>query len=158
MKRDRYTEYATAAFRDYAASRLTAAERAEQLYEQNIKNAAEHIGIGAPKNNVGAAISYAEEAKADYAAYIADMEAVEKTLDYLKSHNKQYIIFALKNIYMTDPKSRITPRIIGQRVRWVATKSYCDTRTVYKWLKQARRLFAEFRGLNPGEVVYKFGQ
>lgn len=158
MKRDRYTEYATAAFREYAASRLTAAERAAKLYELNINSAAERIGTGAPKNNVGAAISCAESAKEEYAAYIADVEAVEKAMKYLEEHNKQHIISAVKNIYMTDPKRKITSKIIGQRVRWVATNSYADVRTVYKWLNQACRIFAVFRGLNTGEKQYKFGQ
>lgn len=150
MRKDRITDYATAAFKDYAKlGGQTSKTYADKRYNFAALTAAENIGVDAPKNNVGAAIAAAERQKEENAPLLADMAAVEHTFERLK--NKQHIIDAVKAVYMTEPFRPLSQREIGRRVINFAVNYPADVRTVYKWLKQARQLFAYYRGLYPGE-------
>lgn len=150
MRKDRITDYATAAFKDYAKYGATSRELASKLYSRAALTAAEHIGVEAPKNNVGAAIAAAEKTTEECAPLLADMEAVERTFEHLK--NKGHIIDAVKAVYMAEPFQPLSQREIGRRVINFAVNYPADVRTVYKWLKQARQLFAFYRGLNVLEM------
>jgi hypothetical protein len=81
--------------------------------------------------------------------YLEDMKAVEKTLEYLKSNRKDDILAAVNAVYMHALSAdKAANQTISLRVRRFAVDYPADERTVYKWLKQARYIFAGYRGLN----------
>ncbi len=116
MKKNRYTDYAIAAFRDYAEySAHTDLEEDE--------------------------------------ARLADVKAVEETLRQLENQNKQYIISAVKFVYMQGLHEKFTAQVISKRVLSFASQNYVHCRTVYKWLNQANRIFAYHRKLCDGSEM-----
>ena len=103
---------------------------------------------------------YATAAFRDYALYksdkldkcadqpfLNDLCAVEKTLDFFNTHDKQYIVEAVQAVYFSADKNPIRKRSISERVRRFAVDCSADESTVYRWLKEARNKFAHFRGL-----------
>lgn len=77
----------------------------------------------------------------------ADDEAVRKTLEYFNSKNKQYISGAVEAVYFAGASEPLRICNISRRVSRYALEHYADESTVYRWLKEARRKFAEYRGL-----------
>ena len=101
---------------------------------------------------------YATEAFRDYANYgdkvpiispslKADYIAVENTLKHFMVIGKPYIVFAVKAVYFAGSNERLHQRDISSRVSRFAIEHHADESTVYRWLKEARCKFAEYRGL-----------
>lgn len=76
-----------------------------------------------------------------------DYEAVRKVLDYFKSEGKPYIVGAVEAVYFSGASEPLRICSISRRVSRYALEQYADESTVYRWLKEARRKFAEYRGL-----------
>lgn len=78
-----------------------------------------------------------------------DNAAVEKTLTYF-SDKKPYIVSAVKAVYFIDAGVPFRKKTISSRVLDYARLEHIDASAVYRWLREARHKFAEYRGL----VIY----
>lgn len=79
-----------------------------------------------------------------------DLLAVIDTLDALTSSGKDYIRQAVSAVYFVAPTAALHKGEINLRVTKFAVSNYTDERTVFRWLKEARLLCADYRGLNIG--------
>lgn len=79
-----------------------------------------------------------------------DLLAVIDTLDALTSSDKDYIRQAVSAVYFVAPTAALHKGEINLRVTKFAVSNYTDERTVFRWLKEARLLCADYRGLNIG--------
>lgn len=79
-----------------------------------------------------------------------DLLAVIDTLDALTSSDKDYIRQAVCAVYFVAPTAPLQKGEINFRVTKFAINNYTDERTVFRWLKEARLLCADYRGLNIG--------
>lgn len=79
-----------------------------------------------------------------------DLIAVIDTLNILSRSGKDYICRAVYAVYFIAPGALLRKGEINSRVIKFATSNYTDERTIYRWLKEARLLCADFRGLNTG--------
>lgn len=155
--KDKNRDYATVAFATYIRLGCPTREEREAQIRQEVYD--RHRGKD-PKFVVGAAEIELRRLK----GHLDDIEAVNKTFDMLygyipplyvgaKTHNGKDIADAVKEIYFTFGNEKIPERdIIGPRVRAHAMAVPVDTRTVYRWLKYARNLFALLRGLDVSDI------
>lgn len=131
--------YAVEAFRFYArVGKISAEEYRKRIYD----GAAENTEITELKNAQG--INAVNEAK----GALYDIEAVGRTLEILSKSGKDYIISAIEQIYFVLPGRRLSTYETGARVKGFALLCPASERTVYRWLKTAREIFAKERGLN----------
>lgn len=119
MKRDRCRDYATQAFVWFGAVRNKSVE--EFIVEE---------GIDA----------------VEYEDFCADLFAVAETLFELAATDREYIIDAVREVYMCSRKFPGHDDI-ACRVRHHAFAVPATEKTVYKWLETARDIFADKRGL-----------
>lgn len=70
------------------------------------------------------------------------------TLETLNKSGKDYIIKAIEQIYFVSPNKCLSSKKIGERVKRFAFMCPASERSVYRWLKIAREIFAQERGLN----------
>ena len=77
-----------------------------------------------------------------------DLLAVIDTLNDLTNSGKDYICQAVNAVYFVAPTAALHKGEINLRVTKFAVSNYTDERTVFRWLKEARLLCANFRGLN----------
>ncbi|MCH5188282.1 MAG: hypothetical protein J1F63_07735 [Oscillospiraceae bacterium] len=139
LKKDNCQSYTIEAFRFYAA-----------MGRPTFLQAKAKVVIDAVKNCGGdeqAAILAGQTAVRDNTAMLLDIYAVEKMLEILKFAHKDYIIRAVEEVYFVSPKAPLKRGALTARVRRAAFTLYCDERTVYFHLREARRLFASLRGL-----------
>lgn len=79
-----------------------------------------------------------------------DLLAVADTLNALANSGKDYICQAVSAVYFVAPTKPLHKGEINLRVTKFAVNNYTDERTVFRWLKEARLLCADYRGLNIG--------
>lgn len=79
-----------------------------------------------------------------------DLLAVIDTLNALTNSGKDYICQAVSAVYFIAPTKPLHKGEINLRVTKFAVNNYADERTVFRWLKEARLLCADYRGLNIG--------
>lgn len=79
-----------------------------------------------------------------------DLLAVIDTLNALTNSGKDYICQAVSAVYFVAPTKPLHKGEINLRVTKFAVNNYTDERTVFRWLKEARLLCADYRGLNIG--------
>lgn len=147
MNKDNFRDYATEAFRFYAAcGKLTADEIMQRVREDIYTEAAGNfllVSGGSYSDAVAHAVMRAEDAIKEMGAEIADIVAVEKTMRRLNSNQKK----AVEIVYFTDPEEPIGKNEISARVHKAEMEIHAGERTVYRWLATARKIFAEERGL-----------
>lgn len=147
MNKDNFRDYATEAFRFYAAcGKLTADEIMQRVREDIYTEAAGDfllVSGGSYSDAVAHAVMRAEDAIKEMGAEIADIVAVEKTMRRLNSNQKK----AVEIVYFTDPEEPIGKNEISARVHKAEMEIHAGERTVYRWLATARKIFAEERGL-----------
>ena len=102
-----------------------------------------------------AALGYPSKAqviadKTMHRALQLDLLAVIDTLNALTSSGKDYICQAVSAVYFVAPTAALHKGEINLRVTKFAISNYTDERTVWRWLKEARLLCADYRGLNIG--------
>lgn len=102
-----------------------------------------------------AALGYPSKAqviadKTMHRALQLDLLAVINTLDDLTNSGKGYISQAVSAVYFVAPTAPLHKGEINLRVTKFAINNYTDERTVFRWLKEARLLCADYRGLNIG--------
>lgn len=120
MKKDNIRDYITEAFRLYSASGLPDADA--------IKNMQNQLSKGA----------------------ILDLIAVDETLKYLNDNNKSDVAAAVSAVYFKKPNQKLRKNEITERVVLFAQQNYINESKVWRQLKYARKLCAEYRGLNTG--------
>ena len=137
MKKSSITDYATAAFALYYRYGCRGAEElSEYLYQRELLR----------HDRPEIAVKRAEATLVEYAPLIADVAAVEKTLNLLKQCGDPARYRAIEIVYLQS--GVINRKAISFRVRRAAIETPTTERTIYRWLKEARTVFAEFRGLN----------
>lgn len=140
MKKEHTRDYVTEAFRLYAAMGQPTYERAKaDIYNAEL---AKHSG-----NNPSVAIAQAEAAVNNNAPMLLDILAAERTMDLLERGDKEYIVEAVKAVYFVRPTAPLRRGDISKRVRYHSLNYPADERTIYRWLKEARLLYAAIRGL-----------
>lgn len=79
---------------------------------------------------------------------IADVAAAADTLAELSGGGKKHIADAIQAVYMVDPHKPMTNSTVSLRVRRLAiAHAHADERTVYRWLKEGRKICAKKRKL-----------
>lgn len=158
--KDYLRDYATAAFRFYASKKMTAEQYKKKIYNEALeqqRKLEKESGISCPTE---AAIIRAEAAVNEKLAEIRDMEAVELTLAELNGdsdfyentlrscrHERREIVQAVEIVYFADPEKELESGDIYNRVHKAEINIPASERSIYYYLKKARLLFAENRGL-----------
>lgn len=78
----------------------------------------------------------------------ADIEAVRKTIKTLERGGKEYIVSAIRAIYFQNPKAPLRKGDISARVHKFSLAYPVSEKQAYAWLKYARMICADFRGLS----------
>jgi len=142
--RDHLRDYCTAAFIFFAKNGKSSAKYKARLVNDILYN--RHRNEGLSKN-----INKPTEMEAlhyqkiwdEKHAEINDMEAIERTIAIIeKMSNGQSILKAIKYVYFDSESSNIKNRIHVAEIHIPASE-----KSIRKWLKQARTLFALERGL-----------
>lgn len=140
MKKDHARDIAEDGFADYARWRGCTRERCVEIirsatYEQYQELSPDKVMVKA------------DEAVAEAAPLLNSIEAVHKTFETLKRNQKGYIVDAVKFVYCESPNRKPSRNEISMRIRAFAMKSYADDRTIYRWLREARSLYAYYLGV-----------
>lgn len=147
--KDHIRDYATDAFKFYALNGKSAEKYKQKIYIEaleSLKRKEENFiksGISKPTEQ---AIIKADEAVVERMSEILDMEAVDKVLAEFEVRNKT-INKAIEIIYFTDAEKDLGLGDIKNRVIKASIELHADERSIYRWLKKARELFAYQRGL-----------
>ena len=140
MKKDFIRAYATGAFARY--EHLGRPTRAE--YEAKIRQEVyTRLSLKEPRIILMKADAEVSARK----PILDDIEAVQKMFDMLEENGKGYISKAVEAVYLISSDGRPSRNEIVNRVLHYANSVPIDERSVYRWLKYARELFAMFRGL-----------
>ncbi|KOF56802.1 hypothetical protein AGR56_09050 [Clostridium sp. DMHC 10] len=147
--KDHIRDYATEAFRFYASVRMTADQYKKMIYDETLENYKKKemncsFNISKP---VEAAIMAAEKEVDKRIAEIRDLEAVEMTLAELGAMHRWDIVQAIKIVYFKEPEEEIEKGEIQNRVHTAELEVPASERSIYYYLRKARKLFAEKRGL-----------
>ena len=156
MKKDNITDYAIDAFRFYVRKgRPTYEGLMDEIIKQADQEAKQEIvgssgGIAKPTEY---AVFRREQALQMHEAELLDILAVNKVITMLNiNETGKRIMDALEAIYFVHPfrdfeRGEISCLVIkaGQE------KLFCSEKTVYRYLKEARQLFAYERGLRISE-------
>jgi phosphoribosyl-ATP pyrophosphohydrolase len=146
--KDSIKDYATAAFRFYALHDRSAEKYKEKIRQEAIEKVEERMKVQSQKGSpTESALMRSEEAINEKIAEICDLEAVEKMLAQLQANNKGYILSAIEYVYFTEPNKELCKCDIQDRVRAASIEIPAGERSIYRWLKQARDMFAYERGL-----------
>ncbi len=145
MKGDNVKKYALDAFRFYAKTGGSVAYKTKIKDDAMIATKVE-VKSGGKGSPTEAAIIRVEKALEDAHAQIADLEAVEGTINLL-SKTRPDIVKAITIVYMTHPEKRPAKGDIQGRVARATIEIPASERSVYSWLSIAREAFARRRGL-----------
>lgn len=150
MKKDHIRDYATEAFRYYAACGCPTSEQVkEQIYTQISERSSRDYTEVAAVMSTSSATEYgamaAEDAFERHKAEILDILAVEKALAELRYDPA--VIRAIEMVYFPNPDKELRKGDISDRVHVAELMIPASERTIYYWLKKARKIFARHRGL-----------
>lgn len=142
MKKDHIRDYATEAFRFYAKS-----GGKEAYLNRLMEDISKSKGNGIC-NPTEAVLVSKEKIMESRAAEFADIEAVDRVLAILvKSCQGNYIRKAIEMVYFKDCRKNTEKGEISKRIHYAEIHIPASERQIYYWLKKARTLFAEERGL-----------
>lgn len=142
MKKDHIRDYATEAFRFYAKT-----GGSEKYIEHIIQDLQKQQGNGVCSPTESALISK-EKAIEARSAEFADLRAVDKVLSILDmSKQGKFIREAMEYVYFKDCDKEVEKGDISSRIHNAEINIPASERQIYYWLKKARMLFAEERGL-----------
>ena len=140
MKKDYIRDYATGAFRYYAGLGRPSFEQAkEAVFARAVKDA--------EMEDPQAAVVAGERAVRNSMPQLLDIYAADMTMRLLTMGGRDYIARAVEEVYFTGPKLPLRKGDISARVLRCCRIYHADERTVYRWLRDARRMFAGLRGL-----------
>lgn len=147
MKKDNIRDYATEAFRYYAACGMKTSEELKQQVKDQIyaqtKREKVRSGSGIYTDSIACAVMAAEGEMYEMAAEFLDIIAVEKTIQKLSCHQKK----AVEIVYFTNPEQELKKGEISERIRKAELEIPASEQSIYRWLKKARGIFAQERGL-----------
>lgn len=144
MKKEPTRDYVTEIFRTWAEAGMPTYEEArERIYEEALR-AYSHT-------DAATAAAQAELAAKKRTPLLLDILAAETTMELLEKSGKDMIARAVKEVYFVCPSKPPRRGEIVERVRRFSVTCPADTRTVYRWLKEARLLCAAVRGLRVPE-------
>lgn len=149
MLKDHIRDYATEAFRYYAAEGKPTYEKLrQQLYTDILRREKKELSVieGLADPTINAQINAEREVERQMPKLL-DILAVEKTLDMLNIGHKYDIVKCIELVYFIEPSRAIKKGEIQERARAAGLLVCIDERTVYRYLKAARKLFAITRGL-----------
>jgi len=138
--KDHIRDYATAAFRFYA--RWQGKDNYIRCLVDDLQRQ-KGSGLISPTE---AAVIHKEQVIETYKAEIADLEAVEGVIKICERHYTD-VLRTVKMIYFVAPDKTLKWGDIVNRVHDAELTIPASDRQIYRWLKQARTLFAEERGL-----------
>jgi hypothetical protein len=143
-KKDFTRDYCTAAFIFYAREGGVN-KYVKKLIDQI--NSKQGPTAGIPDPTAAAALNR-ETAIRDNAAELADLEAVDKTINILQYISAgREIRQAIEFVYFKDCWREMEKGDIEDRVHVAEIQIPASARQVYRWLKKARQIFAQERGL-----------
>ena len=155
MKKDNIRDYATEAFRLYAAlGKPSYDDIKEKIYQYALREErkAEVKGGGISKPTEQSLIN-AQRAVDEFEATLSDILAVENTLKMLSLRdNGMEIKKAVEIVYFTEPKRPIRKNEISERVHMAEIAIPTTEPTVYRYLKIARNIFGIERKLRNCKV------
>lgn len=147
MKKQAYRDYATEAFRFWAREGGAETYR-QKIWNEAVANQQRQEGTSGISKPSEAAIIRAEQAIEDAYASMADLEAVERTIDVIRrrpgGEDRERVIRA---VYMAYPNREIRRGEIQDRVHRAEQDLHLAERTIYGMLGEARSIFAKERGL-----------
>lgn len=147
MKKDIVRDYAAAAFGYWARNGCPSCEEAAERVKKRAISRAKECEADPDRR-----LSYVNEVLASAAAGLADIKACDETFSRLESSGKAIICDAVRAVYMEEPWRRPKTREISGRVIRFAMRTPLSERQVWHYLWEARRLFAQVRGLRIGEA------
>lgn len=139
MKRDYFRDIATLAFVRYGELR---GKSAEEYCTQMKSDIIEETKYTDPAMVNQRLISEMQR----LSGFFEDLYAVEEVFGYFEATNREYIIDAVRFVYMSHSRPPSHKETI-YRVRAHAMNVPVSEKQVYKWLEMARTLFAKKRGL-----------
>ncbi|MFT8889465.1 MAG: hypothetical protein ABF904_11690 [Ethanoligenens sp.] len=147
--KDHIRDYATAAFRYYAELGCPTYELLKkQIYDkaliQSKKELGHTNGISKPTEY---AIMNAERAVENHEAELRDILAVQEVIERLNFKKNYDIVRAVRMVYFADADKPLEKGSISARVHQAELEIPASERQIYYWLNQARKIFAEERGL-----------
>lgn len=137
---DHLRDYCTAAFRFYARW------GGKEAYVRNLVSDLQRNkgqGICSPTESE---LIHREQIMREHFAEIADLEAVETVLSICDQFYPD-IKRAVEYVYLDSPFEEMEWGDIKQRVHYAEIHMPASERNIYYWLKRARMIFAEQRGL-----------
>lgn len=140
MKKEWIRDYATGAFLRYARLGCPTREQYEAQLRQSVYR---RVYREEPR----VVLLKAERSVGVNAPLLADLDAVNAVLNTLRECGKEEICGAVRAVYFADGGRVPSRGELVARVRCYAAHLPADERTVYRWLKYARELFAVKRGL-----------
>lgn len=147
MKKKHYRDYATEAFRFW--SEEGPADRYKQrLWDEAIRRQHQAEGRSGLSNPTEAAIRRAEDELQKKEAQVFDLDAVDRTMKIIRALPEgKNMIEALRIVYMEEPQRDFKKGEIQARIVHASQKIGASERTIYRWLGEARHIFAYERGL-----------
>ncbi|MFT9055115.1 MAG: hypothetical protein ABF449_00630 [Ethanoligenens sp.] len=147
--KDHIRDYATAAFRYYAKLGCPTRELLEnQLRAEVIMQSKRELirtkGISKPTEW---AIMNAQRAAENHEAELRDIQAVQEVIERLNYQRAYEIVRAVQIVYFADANVPLGKGDIADRVHQAELEIPASERQIYRFLNQARRMFAEERGL-----------
>lgn len=154
-KKDHLRDYATHAFREYAAAGCpTYDQLRDKLISEAMASSGERLNVksGMIYKPTEAQIEAAEKQLENAEGYLHDLKSVAETINEIKDYwNGEIILRCLKAVYFALPKRKLQKGEISERVRYVANEEHICERTVFYYLDIAREVFSRKRKLNTGE-------
>lgn len=141
MKKDRARDIAEEGFAEFAMWRFCTPKRCREVIAAETRERYSHLSPEKITFKV-------EDALKDASSLLQNLEAVTKTFDTLENIGKGHIVDAVKFVYCANPQRKPTRNEISLRARAYAMKVYADERTVYRWLREARKLYAHILGVD----------
>lgn len=153
MKKDHIRDYATEAFRFYAANGMNTEQFKDKIRQEALeekRQREERSGNSCGGSPTEHELIYQEEKLQERISEILDMEGVEKTIEEYKVHHNaigKETLKLIEMVYFKDANRELEKNDISIRVDIAAEELNISSRTAYRYLKNARRLFAFNRGL-----------
>ena len=143
MKTDFVRDYSTAMFRLYA--RTGGVKPYIKYLTDTMKTDKGSNRLASPTEG---ALIRKEALIQENAVIIMELEVIEKVLELIRqSVSGDCILKALEYVYFRDPANPIRKGEIEARVGYAERHIPASRRQIYRWLKRARVLYAEERGL-----------
>jgi len=147
--KDHLRDYVISAFRFYARNGRSSEKYKQEIYEEALEEYRKREQGKGAGNSPESAVMAAEKAVEDKISSIKDMEAVELTLAEIRANSEKYygMFRVIEIVYFTDANVDLNKGDIKDRIYKAEFDTHISERNIYRYLKKARIMFAEKRGL-----------